>query len=83
MFVTIIAVELSLQYQYTHWALKGCVKLRCLLNIAQVIVKNPRVKGKTRRIFRFHGRCVRSNSGIGILKMSRSDDKLKLRFTIR
>lgn len=82
-FETIIAVLASRQYQYTHSALYGWVKLSLLLRIAHSMVNSPKLNGKTRRILRLISKWALRKSGSGIDMMRRSLDKLNTKFVIR
>lgn len=83
MLVTIMAVEASLQYQNTQTELYGCSKLSTLLEIAQAMVKKPKLNGNASNTFFLRLRCARKISGKGIDMIIKSLDKLKDRFIIR
>lgn len=70
-------------YQLIHSGEKGCVKDRCFDRIAQTIVKKPRENGKISRSFFRSSRFALMNSGNGMRMISRSLERLKLRFTVR
>ena len=69
--------------QLTQYPENGCVKDKCLLRIAQVMVRNPMLKGKTRRIFFLKARCNLMKRGRGIDMIKISLDRLNARFMIR
>ncbi len=83
MLVTIIAVLDSRQYQYTHSALYELVKLRCLLKMAQMTVKNPKENGKIRRSFRLVSNFAFISNGRGIDMTRISLVRLNTKFVMR